>query len=115
MKTTKPPCSKSVFQGYKSYPCSRKGSVERDGQWYCKQHDPATKKAREDASYAKYQAESAKRADYHHRAVMFAELLEALKLMMVEVGANGLWMKPGWEGACSATAKAIAKAEGREP
>ncbi len=77
-----PRCSDSVLQNYRTSPCSRKGTVERDGKWYCRQHDPVAKKARDDASYAKYKAESEKRAEYHHRAEMFTELVGALKALL---------------------------------
>jgi hypothetical protein len=39
------------------HPCFRKGMVEREGCWYCTQHDPVRVKERQAASSAKYQAE----------------------------------------------------------
>ena len=37
------------------FPCRRKGVVEEDGKWWCKQHSPSAKKARREARSAKYQ------------------------------------------------------------
>jgi hypothetical protein len=44
-------CTQTVFHRVgrmsfrQPFPCSRKAAVERDGRAFCKQHDPATKKA----------------------------------------------------------------------
>lgn len=49
-KQTPPVCSKTVY-GRGRWPqphgCIRNGSVERDGKWYCAQHDPVAKKERD--------------------------------------------------------------------
>ena len=55
-------CSATVWQSHgfgRSAPCSRAGSVTRDGKHYCKQHDPeaiaaktAARRAASDAEYA---------------------------------------------------------------
>ena len=54
-------CSKRVYSGerwdFGGHPCSRKGTVERDGRWWCKQHDPEAMKAREAKRDAAYRAE----------------------------------------------------------
>lgn len=49
-------CAGSVHDGWRFNNCSRAGSVERDGKWWCKQHDPDAVKARKDARHAKWQA-----------------------------------------------------------
>lgn len=33
-------CCAEVWGRYDYHKCSRAGRVERDGKWYCKQHDP---------------------------------------------------------------------------
>lgn len=40
--TAKRNCAARVFRSYSygSSGCSRPGVVERDGQWFCRQHDP---------------------------------------------------------------------------
>lgn len=50
-------CCENVFDGWHHHPCSRKGVIERDGKWYCKQHDPEAVKARRAASDAKWNRE----------------------------------------------------------
>ena len=35
--------------------CSRKGSVERDGKWYCKTHDPEAVKKRDEMREKRYE------------------------------------------------------------
>ena len=47
--TDAPKCSKKFY--IKMSSCSRKGVVERDGEWYCKQHDPVAIVARAKESY----------------------------------------------------------------
>lgn len=39
-------------------PCTHKAKVERDGKWYCGQHDPVAKKEKRDAQLAKWRAEN---------------------------------------------------------
>lgn len=39
-------------------PCTHKAKVERDGKWYCGQHDPVARKEKQDAKYAKRRAEN---------------------------------------------------------
>lgn len=36
--------------------CSRAGVIERDGNWYCKQHDPIAVKAKQEQRNADWQA-----------------------------------------------------------
>lgn len=47
----------------RSYPCSKRGKVERDGKWYCMIHDPervAARRAKQDAERkAKWEAREA--------------------------------------------------------
>ena len=50
-KNTKPRCSETITKPgmWRSFPCSRYGKVQRDGRWYCAQHDPeqVAKRAKE--------------------------------------------------------------------
>lgn len=41
--------------------CSRKGSIQREGTLYCKQHDPERVKQRDSKQEKKYASETAKR------------------------------------------------------
>lgn len=53
MKTTHKCCGKLASNSWgKCFPCSRAGKIEREGKWYCGQHDPvkvAKQRAAEDA------------------------------------------------------------------
>jgi len=51
-----PRCCESVYKLHRRYQCTRPGSIERDGQHYCKQHDPQAKKARREATANEYDA-----------------------------------------------------------
>lgn len=61
MADEKHSCSERVYSGARwdisGHPCQRNGSVERDGKWWCKQHDPEAVKARREAKRAKSNAE----------------------------------------------------------
>jgi hypothetical protein len=53
-------CSATVFgPRVHSWGCIRTGVVEREGKWYCRQHDPRAVKARRDKAEAEYRAERA--------------------------------------------------------
>lgn len=80
---------------WRSFPCSRAGTIEREGKWYCKMHDPVAKKERDDAKMAEYDTACIKRAaiDKMNRAA--PAMHEALKAI-VEYEANpdfSLWAK----------------------
>ena len=51
-------CSKRVYAGsYSGHQCQRRGSVEENGSWWCKQHAPSLVKARRDESDRKWREE----------------------------------------------------------
>ena len=58
-------CCKTWRKEWITKQCSRNGKVERDGKWYCTQHDPVEVKKRRDKSYrelcAKLDSEEAQR------------------------------------------------------
>ncbi len=39
-------CKERGHQGWNHWQCSRKGTVRRDGKWYCAQHDPVAVEAK---------------------------------------------------------------------
>ena len=49
-------CAAKVWNRHRwgSFPCSRMGVVERDGKFYCQQHDPVKVKAREEDQTRKW-------------------------------------------------------------
>ncbi len=40
-------CGWRVWEGDHTCQCSRNGTVQREGKWYCWQHDPEAKKKRD--------------------------------------------------------------------
>lgn len=42
------------YFGVGFHPCGRRASVERNGKWYCGQHDPIAVQARMDKRHAEY-------------------------------------------------------------
>jgi hypothetical protein len=56
--TDKKSCAGRVWGhgAFQSYQCSKTGTLEHNGQYYCKAHHPPSKKARDDASTEKYYA-----------------------------------------------------------
>lgn len=75
-------CCKMVWDDTRwprQHQCSRAGSVERDGQWYCKQHDPVAVKEKSEARDAAWrdkwdterkQAENAIRLQLATKAIL---------------------------------------------
>lgn len=57
-------CSTRVYSGarwdFNGHHCLRRGTVEHNGKWYCKQHSPEAVKEREAAKNAAYDAERAR-------------------------------------------------------
>lgn len=70
-------CSGRVWhQGaFRNSPCSRRGIVERDGNHYCRQHDPVAAKARREEREAEWKAQW----EAKQRRWKEAEALAALK------------------------------------
>lgn len=69
-------CEKSVFVStIHSYQCTRKWKVERNGHRYCRQHDPAAIKARDEARHNKWrkqwnlQEKAHKNKQYAYKAI----------------------------------------------
>jgi hypothetical protein len=80
-------CSEKVYPNdrwgaFHPHQCSRKGSIKRDGKFYCKTHDPVAikqKRAAQDAKWKKEFAESEKIDAVKRAAPMMLEALEAVK------------------------------------
>lgn len=51
----------------RSRPCARSGSIERDGKYYCKQHDPVAKEAKRDEQHATWLAARKAKRDEQER------------------------------------------------
>lgn len=55
-------CSERIHSGgYYQSTCSRNGKVERDGKWYCGQHDPVAVEERRAARSRRWDEEDARR------------------------------------------------------
>lgn len=52
-------CCETVWRGMARYSCARKGTVERDGKFYCHQHSPQAVEARRRERQARREAEKA--------------------------------------------------------
>lgn len=50
----KPKCAGRVYDRYHNFPCSKTGSLEHDGKFWCKTHHPPTVKEKRDAKHAKW-------------------------------------------------------------
>lgn len=83
-------CSEKVPEGGRSvsfYPCQRPATVQRDGKWYCWQHDPeyvAKKTAERRAGWqAKMDREAAKYARIACNAKLAALVTPGLALLLI--------------------------------
>lgn len=98
-------CSGKVWGSYydvsgRIYPCNRPATIERDGEWYCWQHDPERVKVDAEKRERQEEAKREKRfAMYRRQArdtklatlvtLETAELLERLAIDSLEYGAHG--------------------------
>ena len=70
-------CSGKIYGDYRDvsgrvYPCSRNATVERDGKWYCWQHDPERVKTDKKRRRAKWEVDQQqKNAQYARRAAVY--------------------------------------------
>ena len=65
-------CSARVsIDSWRSGQCPRKAIVERDGEWYCKIHDPEYIKAKDEERTRKYKANSCRQCGFHFRYGFF--------------------------------------------
>ena len=72
----KQPCVEKIFDGYRSYPCRRTGTVEYEGKWFCFQHNPVAVAARRNKRSNKWDAERAveiAQADLHSAEKLLLE------------------------------------------
>ena len=60
MSKDKPKCCKGVYRDGGTWQrpsqCARAGTVQRQGKWYCKQHDPIATEKRRKVNYEKWSA-----------------------------------------------------------
>ncbi len=73
-----PRCDTRIYSEFRSHPCTRNGAVERDGKFYCRQHDPVAVRQRDDARRAAWAAE---------RNVEEAQRKEAARIAALQVDA----------------------------
>ena len=52
--TEKRQCAQGVMRGFYRHLCQKNATVERNGHWWCSQHDPDKVKARAEASHNKW-------------------------------------------------------------
>ena len=89
-------CSEKVHDafGVGFHPCSRVGRVERDGKWYCSQHDPCYVKKRREQRQVENQQQLK-----HQRIYSQVDMDAALRRAKVEgqlVWSSEIPKVPGW-------------------
>lgn len=76
MSAKPPQCSATVYgPRVQSWTCQRAASVQRNGKWYCRQHDPVVRKAKDEARRAEWDAKAKASDDIHAEAERIAERL----------------------------------------
>lgn len=75
-------CSAATWSGWHERPCTRRGSVEEDGKWWCKQHAPSAQKARDDERNRKYEAKRASRQRGHAAKLARYEIVTYARELM---------------------------------
>lgn len=109
-------CCAEVLRGTEWRPrkeaCGCKASVERDGKWYCKRHDPVAKAEKQDAQLKAWRLELAAKEKKNRLEQAAPDLLAALKQ---SIGPLELYHAYGWpdrDGVINKVKSAISKAEG---
>ena len=83
-------CSEHVHEqgmGVSFYPCERNATIDRDGKWYCWQHDPKAVRARQEASTRRYNEElmATKRHEQAHYDAIWNEAIETAAHLVCEM------------------------------
>lgn len=96
MPDRKPRCSARTYDPrlVDGFQCSRNGKVERDGRWYCAQHDPEAKAARQRAIEEQARADRMARQEKVDAADVVCDTLAGLLGVDVTHGGSGL--DRGW-------------------
>ena len=122
MKTKeKHACCGTTFVQFWTRPCGINASIERDGKWYCKKHDPVSIKEKQadknkkwSEEYEARKAESAKKqalvAETQRRADCFDDLLDALKSLVANLFEGDFISETRIDAARAAIAKATGEA-----
>lgn len=71
-------CIKEVYSKFNNYQCCRKRGHGPNGL-YCKQHNPITIKAKEDAEETKYQAQRKRNQESYDRSQFLEELAKNIE------------------------------------
>jgi hypothetical protein len=97
--------------------CSRNGSIERDGKWYCKTHDPLAIEEKRKKREIKYEIESKKllKEFYLRRAAPdLLEAIETIKKSLADLrNARKEHLKIGIDMLIGVSDEAIKKAKGK--
>ncbi len=93
-KVYKHQCEHRVSTGFLTPPYDRKheceGSVERNGKWHCRRHDPVAIKAKQYAHYAESRARWAAKEEANRRQAALAKACEGLSTEALEAGVVGM-------------------------
>ena len=73
---------KDQWGSYHPYQCSKKGTVERDGKWYCKVHDPEYRKAKIEARLNRMNAQFEAAKKQRTLEAASKDMYKALKLFV---------------------------------
>jgi hypothetical protein len=92
---------RETFGSFHPSQCSRRGVVEREGKWYCKQHDPVAVAERRAANRAKYRAVRDERSavrDLQQRKNAAWDALKQYPAYMITPSGAWVWPDPGSNG-----------------
>lgn len=118
MSKEKHTCCAKINTGSMHYPrteqCGCKASIEREGQWYCKRHDPVAIKAKYDARRAQWKLEWEKSKKEQRLKDAAPDMLAAIKAVLSPLELCHAYGWPDRDGVIRRLKAAIAKAEGTE-
>ena len=77
-------CSKKMWANFYSHRCSRKGVVEREGKFYCKQHDPVAKAKRDTEALTKFEEECDEKSAFIKRQGLCVDYCKNLPIEELE-------------------------------
>ena len=109
-------CFRNIWRGFRPQQCTRTGTLEYGGKWWCKQHHPPTKDARTEERKTRRgeQVDAKPHAEREASIANVHDLLAVVEEAIALYGTpGGPWNVPGDPGGWIARAQAaVAKARG---
>lgn len=75
---------KERFGAFHGYQCTFKATVQREGKWFCKKHDPEYIKAKREESFRLWDEKQSREAKARDKSILITRAFEGITLEQIE-------------------------------